>query len=733
MKLAAKAVATGICGLLLLAFAVGPGGAAVAATSLCAHPNALLQAGDYTTAYAAYAAVKPADANCARQGMAAAGALQAASQLISVGLVTEADAEIVRAVEADPTVTLPASLLTKTIAGRAIALAETLNADGFHQQAVQILLFVTEVHARGPLDPAAQAILTPPGEPLWASVGHGIVSYALSWEGLVILAVLLVVGLTYYPLTRRRLHLQPFTLEGADTGADAEHLRDRVRDELQRLAVEHARTDKGHRLRIDIAGPYDEPLDIGSVVDNAPEHLKFIGSLIGLLLKRYPKLSRPRLVTGALYPGIAVSMGIQTVDKTEQCRVTIEHKHLGFPPVSPSATSPVAARYAQLALPAAAWVILNRYDKYTLGGTRSLDSFTKFAVGYAWQQQDDPDEAERYYLQARDADPRNTAAAVNLARLWQQRDILVGTAFPDDPRWRDLLRWVTKATRLRTGDLQWYRSRYLLSLGLADRDKPDQSPVEAEERKQALGLAVGLAIEIMEQLKNPDADVPKEFLENSQGPALALAVSQMIPSTETVDEVVTMGFVPDDVTGDDVLRELKKTRDSGSGTPEVLVPFIEACPPDDEIDYNLYRYQLNRQQACQEAIASLEGELREAGEQALAETGTTDTIFDGQQGDFYPGEEGDTRALQRPGSRNERQRALRTRLEEATGAARDANTALNRYAERLSRSADPVLRARIAALTRAERPHDDPDGPDGQGPPQDRPAASTRYVRGAGH
>jgi hypothetical protein len=72
--------------------------------------------------------------------------------------------------------------------------------------------------------------------------------------------------------------------------------------------------------------------------------------------------------------------------------------------VSPSATNPVAARYAQLALPTAAWVIPNRYDKYTLGRTRRLDSFTKFAVGSAWQQ-DYPDEAEQYYFQACNADP----------------------------------------------------------------------------------------------------------------------------------------------------------------------------------------------------------------------------------------------------------------------------------------------------------------------------------------
>jgi uncharacterized membrane protein len=482
------------------------------------------------------------------------------------------------------------------------------------------------------LDPAARAILASPsdspsgsagastGGSVWASTWHDIVSYGL-WEVFVLLVVLVLAVRTYYPLTRRRLHLQPFTLVDADTGADAEHLRTRMREELQRLALEHARTDKGRRLRIDVAGPYDEPQDIGSVVDQVPDQVKFIGALIGLVIKRHPGLCRPRLVTGALGANVEVRMGIATVDKTERDHVTIKHKDLGFPPVSPSAANAVAARYAQLALPAAAWVILRRYRKYTLGGTRSWDSFTKFAVGYEWQQQGDTDTAEQYYLMARDADlEHNTAAAVNLARLWQQREVLAGPgAVTDDHDWRDLLSRVATATGSKT-DLQWYRSRYLLSLGLADQDTPGRGAADEEKRGQARDLALELAIEVMEQLRRPDGDVPMEFLENSQGPVLALAVSQLDPTTDSVDEVITMGFVPDDVTDDDVLRELKKARDGISVAPEVIVPYIEACPPDSETDFHLYRYEQNRVQACEEAIAVIEEELRETGRQAPAGT-----------------------------------------------------------------------------------------------------------------
>jgi hypothetical protein len=365
-----------------------------------------------------------------------------------------------------------------------------------------------------------------------------------------------------------------------------------------------------------------------------------------------------------------------TVDKTERNHVTIKHKDLGFPPVSPSAANPVAARYAQLALPAAAWVILTRYRKYRLGGTRNWASFTKFAVGYEWQQQGDTDTAEQYYLMARDADRENsTAAAVNLARLWQQREVLVNPGVvTGDHDWRGLLTRVAEATRSKTGDLQWYRSRYLLSLGLADRDTPGRGAADEEARGQARGLAVELAIEVMEQLRGPEGDVPKEFLENSQGPVLALAVSQMIPTTENVDEVITTGFVPDEVTDDDVLRELRKARDGGRVAPEVIVPYIEARPSDSETDLHLYRYELNRWQACEEAIAVIQEE-----------------------------------ALRPSGGDAERETILRERLEAATSAAGDARAALNRYAERLSRADDPVIRARVDQLTPSARRYGPPD------------------------
>jgi hypothetical protein len=725
MRLAAKAATTSLCGLLLLAFTggglSGVAVAAVVATNPCSRPDSLLRAGDFKAAYAAYRAVNPAGATCARPGMAAAGALQAASQLISVGLVTEADAEIVRAVNADPTLTLPVSLLSRTDTGRAIALAEALNADGFHRQAAQIMLFVTEAHPRIQLDPTAQDILNPPSESTSASVWQDLV--AIGGIALVVIVLLIMVA-SFYPLTRRRLHLQPFTLEGAETGADAEHLRDRIREELKRLAVKYAKTDKGRRPRIDIAGPYDEPQDIGAVVDKAPSLVQFIYALTGLAFKSFPRLCRPRLATGALCSGIEVKMGIQTVYKAELRRTTIKHDGLGFPAVSASAGNPMTARYAQLALPAAAWVIFEMYDHVTLGGTRNQDSFNKFAVGYAWEQEN-PAEAERYYLQARDADPRNTAAKVNLGRLRQRHDFLSGAAAPDDSGWRDILSEVVDETKPEEGDFQWFQASYLLSLGLADRDRQGEDTQSVEERRQAKEVAIDLAVKVMTQLREPGSATMKDFLESCQGPALALAVSQMIPTTDNVDEIITTGYVPDNVTQDDVLHELIKARDSGAGAPELIVPFIEACEPDGEKDYNLVRYEKNRQQACAEVIAVIEEKLEEAGEQELDESPVPDA--------YYPpegtGEEARLRTRQGSEAVNEEPSALQTQLKQARDAARDAESALNRYTERISRSANPELRARMDRLIQeeppAERPTEEsqpenrPQGNRGEQPPPD--------------
>lgn len=709
MRRAAKAVAAVLGGLFVLALTLLPASAAVAAADPCGQPNALLQAGDYDAAYAAFALVKPASTGCAQQGMAAAGALQAASQLIGVGLVTDADAEIVRAVNDDPALTLPASLLTRAGAGRAVSLAETLDADGYHQQAVQILLFVTETHPGGTLDPAAQRILNPPGDPWWEDALHFVFSWA---GGVSVIAVLFVIG-ALYPLTRRRLHLQPFTLAEADTGADAKRLRGQVSDELRRLATEQARTARGSQLRIDIAGPYDAPLDIAPVVSFAVGPVQIVYTIVGLLIKRYPKLCRPRLVTGTLQPSATLEVAIATVDGKAECSEVMAHKDFSFPPLHPSAVNQVAAKYAQLALPAAAWVILNRYDHYTLGGTRDLDSFMKFVTGYAWQQENQADAAEHYYQQARRADPRNTAAAVNLARLWQQREVLEGTSGSADSRSTKLLRSVAEATRSNTADLQWYRSRYLLSLGLSDNEALVRSPAEEEERRQAFRFAVDLAIKVMEQLHDPDAAVPREFLKNSEGPALALAVSQMIPSTENRDEIVTIGFVPDDVTHDDVLRELRKAQAGGNVAPEILVPYIEQCPPDAEVDYNLYRYEVQRQQACEDAIATLQEELREAQEEVPASGSHWEPEATGQE--RRGGEPGLRRQFREAPRLNnggsDRERELIERLEGAKSAARAAGAAADRYAERLNDSEDPVLQARFDAVVRAARPHDDSSPP----------------------
>jgi tetratricopeptide (TPR) repeat protein len=677
MRLRTRLAAASVIGWILLgAIGLGPlaplgpaDAVAAAATTPCHDADALLAAGRYTDAYAAYAAVRPGGATCARQGRAAAADLQAAGQLISVGLTTQADAEIVQAVDADPTLTLPASLLPPRAAAaqRAIALAKALAAHGFRQQAAQILQSLIDADPGIRLAPAVTAVLAPPataalarpGESFWASLGNSVPS----WAGITTaVALLLFLGVFLIPRLRNRLYLQKFTVTEGVSDVDPEDLRVGVRDDLRRLADRYAATPRGRRLRLDIAGPYDETLDIGSVEDKAPDKLQFVFALLRMLLRRFPRLSRARLITGDLQADVVVEMGMQTVDKVPICSAPVRHKKFSFPPASPA-----SAQYAQLSLPIAAWIIFERYPRYTLGGTHDLDSFAVFAAGCAWQDVGDLARAEQFYHDARTKDRNNTAAAHNLATLWQQDEIVGSTTLAGSGvkggDWRALLRTVIGTTGTKTHDPQWVRSRYALSRGLADL---------AQDREEAKHYARELAVEIEEQLRTPGKDTPVDLLTSSRGPVLALATSEMIPLTADVNGVSVMGVIPAGITEVDVIQLL---RYGGDGAPEKLAAFVEANYPDDaEVKYNLYRYQRNRNWACEDAIKEINRELGSAS--------------------------------------GERRTELQARLQEVEAAAVQAGDTMSQYRREISETADASVLARVDAVARAEHPREQPGGAD---------------------
>jgi tetratricopeptide (TPR) repeat protein len=662
-----------------LGLVLGAGAPGTDSNAPCRGAVSALESGRLTVAGQLFTTL-PARLTCAQQGLAATSALLVAEHLMAVGLDPAADAEIVRALQADPSITLPSTVLPQTDGEPGIALAETLDADGFHAQAVQVLLRVIEQDPSIRLDAGARAILGLNGVPFWVRFR----GFVLSWKLIYLLLVLLAVWVIAYPRLRRRLHLQTFTLGDSVTDTDPADLRRRIADELRWLVDESARTADGRRFRLELAGPYEDQWEIGPVVNQLPGQLQLLCAVTGMVLKRFP--SRSRLVTGALAAGTAVRLSIQTVDKVTERQTVIRHKELEFPHPAPN-PDPVSAQYAQLALPAAAWIILNRFRDVTLGGTREWRSFVHFTAGYAWQEQGNLDEAKGWYRRACDEDPRNSAAAVNLAAL-QQRDQLAaasqqpgqpaasaapdqtaGSAAPDqaapprprtaDRAWDESLRRVVSAAQDRPDDLQRLRSLYLLSLGLQDASLlGNLTPQERENRRDmARRYATELAITIEEAARRP-GDLPETFVRNSRGAALTLVASQIIPTTDDLAKVSTQGFVTGETSSGYVLGLL---RTQGTGAPERLVAFVKGnCQIDDQVNYHLYRYYFNRAEvseqnavACRTAVLTATGEKRET---------------------------------------------LQARLRDLRQAKAAAQEAMTTYRAAIGEDADPVLRARVKTL-----------------------------------
>jgi tetratricopeptide (TPR) repeat protein len=592
--------------IVLVALWIGPFAAASITGSACDTPQHALESGDFTHADKLYAGLAATQA-CARQGLIAVDALSAAQQLLSAGLTSQADAEIVRALDAVPLLTLPGTVLPAT-GQRGVTLAEILNADGFHQQAVQLLQQVIESDPSITLDRTAQGILGLIVPPWYTRAGHGLLRV---WHfitspvpGSVLSAVVLVVVVGLWPRMRRRLHLQPFAFGStAVPGADPDELRARVWDEMHRLASDYARTADDRALRLDIAGPYEDQLDlIGAATDPLGPVGTAISAIARSLLKRIR--GRCRLVTGVLQPKVSLRLSITTVDGVMDAggSTVIRHEDLGLPEPDP-ADDPVGGRFGQLAMPAAAWIILTHYDSYTLGGTRKWPSFVHFVAGCAWLKAGNLTRAEECFDAACDIDPQNIAAAFNLGAL------LVQTSADGQKvrRGHDLLRFVLDSTEDKTGDLQWYRSRYVLLLTTLDSGGPGGSGRDSSAVANDQQRAIDLATELIYR-DGAAGDVPQEFVDNSLGAVLALAARELVQTTSDLREVSTDGAsAPAD--GDQSLLGLLANRER-KGTSEKLFEYAwRYCARTPQLKYNAYRYQEKRAVICQQAIAECEAEL----------------------------------------------------------------------------------------------------------------------------
>jgi len=587
--------------------------AAVAATpaagSGCDAGLAALQAGNLRKAQAIYDAVRPQKSACVQRGLTAVSALSQARQLIAVGLDPAADAKIEQALQAEPGMAIPGDVLPETVGPPGVALAETLEHDGFHAQAVQVLLQVIENDPGIRLDAYDHEILGQAGHPWYWWLWYYLTRPLTLTAG----PILAFIVLSLYARLRRRLHIQPFgASDEADAGpASAEVLRSLIRVELHRLAEESARLPNGKRLRLDHAGPYEDQFELGTVADEMPLPWKLLSGVLKNVVG-----SRCRLVTGTLLPETTVVLGIETVHGKVQRMGLIKHDDLGFP-------RNALDRLSQLALPAAAWIILTRYRGVRLGGTRQWGSFVDFAAGHAWQELGDLDQAREHYVKACN-DPRNTAAAVNLAALEQLYERSSRSRSDSPSRspsrsregvsartWHRRLSWLLDVTARGPRDLQWYRARYLMSEGLrdiveADEPVPPDQPDSRETLIQtARQHAVDLAIELEENLRRPSA-VPRTFLVKSQAAVLTLVARQVIPRTDQLKEMLTFGPSGPGLGGRSVLDELKSLRKTGpgKGIPEWLVEYVHTfCTLDDQAQYNLWHYHRNRGKVC---IASID-------------------------------------------------------------------------------------------------------------------------------
>jgi len=435
----------------------------------------------------------------------------------------------------------------------------------------------------------------------------------------IVFALLVVMSLV--SLTRRRLCVQQF-----DGGDDAEAgpmpasvLRALIRVEIQYLALLARRPD-GRPIRIDQAGPYEDTCDLGSLTDQLPTGWKQLAAIVSQLMSRLG--SNARLVSGTLLPQTRIVLGIETIHGKLKRTDTIRHQDLKFP-------DPDRDSLGQLALPAAAWIILNGYPGTTLGGTQDWRSYTDFAAGYAWQQRNQPGDLEQARRLYRNAcrDPWNTAAAVNLAAL-EQFEEQSDPAAPANPLSRPSTRRLSavveaNATRsagqpdpARYQDLQWYRAHYLLSSGLRDYAERQPDPADHEQRgpdfQAATEAARKYAVTMARALEDMRDRLPADFVRFGRAAALTLVARQAFPAVTSgnADELAVANTGSTNVTDADIRADLDRLsrNDVRVGTAERLVQYVQAnCRIDDQASYNLAQYHEARARILDIAVSRWDG------------------------------------------------------------------------------------------------------------------------------
>jgi len=560
----------------------------------CGPAQRALESGDFARAYQLYTSLGGTQA-CARQGLAAVDALSSAQQLLSDNQASRASAEIAQALNAVPLLTLP-SAVRPTSGQRGMALAATLNADGFHQQAVQLLRQVIDDDPSIRLSRTAKGILGLVAPPWPVRVGHWllrachIIFSPILGSFLGAVALVLLLGL--WPKMRRRLHLQLFEASKSASDADPDALRELVWQEMHRLAEEYARADD-HPLRLDLAGPYEDQLPLGPLDDSPLPAIKVFSALAHALLRGIR--GRCRLVTGMLQPTASLHLKITAVGREPEQGYSkvIRHEELGLPEPDP-ADDFAGRRFEQLAMPAAAWIILTHYDGYTLGGTRTWKSFTDFAAGWAWFKAGDLVKAEEYFEAARRADPQNMAATFNLGAL------LVQTSADDGKiqRGLELLSSVVDQTKGKPSDLQWYRSRYVLLMAELDARRPGgQSQPDGPDKQEMIELAT----ELVHQ-DSPAGDISQEFVYQNLGAVLTLTARGLVRTTDDLLTVSTDGTAAAEPGGS--LLSLLANPDQDGAAEKLIQYALEYCPPNPQMDYNIYNYEKKRVAICRQAIAA---------------------------------------------------------------------------------------------------------------------------------
>ncbi|MDQ4042155.1 MAG: tetratricopeptide repeat protein, partial [Actinomycetota bacterium] len=197
----------------------------------------------------------------------------------------------------------------------------------------------------------------------------------------------------------------------------------RIGQRLTRMRDEAKREGVGHEL--DLGTPRESFADLvsrnrglKSALDNASEigdQAKIVAALLKLLYTLLPirRLTVAGVVEPALGSRASATLSLER-DGTLMAAATLHGSSEG----SPSTDGPTAADYAALAEPAAVWVQYEVARAIEGGKEVSPDAAESYALvreGLRRQMAGEYDEARECYERARDLDPSNWAARLNLA------------------------------------------------------------------------------------------------------------------------------------------------------------------------------------------------------------------------------------------------------------------------------------------------------------------------------